>query len=77
MRYLPIAALLVLGCRNVPDPCSPIASAVTDEACIQAISQALKECPGEAKVATCPEAQAVTAACAMVIRYQEARCLAR
>lgn len=76
MKRLAIIALLLTSCRNTPEPCSPVAVVVGNELCVQAIAQALGECPVGAKVAECPEAQAVSDACALVFRYQEAKCSA-
>lgn len=72
-----LAGTCLLSCHNAPEPCSPAAVLVMNEACTQAIAAALQSCPdGEMTVERCPEAQAVADGCRLVFRYQGARCSA-
>lgn len=73
LSLLPLA--LLVSCHNAPEPCSPAAVVVMNEACLQAVAAALRTCPeGAMTVDRCPEAQSVADACELVFRYQGARC---
>ncbi len=75
MRYqLLLVTVLLLGCQKQLTPCSPAASLVLDEACVQAIAKAAEACPTAVNVLDCPESRAVADACGVLFDYQEARC---